>query len=95
MRDINASSCELSTEKVKKDGEDSNIPMYIAITSSVSGNTFKYKYVGMTVDGNPVYATPASDKNNNVYVLAKKGNSFELIQLKGFSGHKHPDEQNG
>ncbi len=95
MRDINGSSCELSTEKVKKGGKDSNIPMYIAITSSESDKTFKYKYVGTTVDGNPVYATPASDKNNNVYILAKKGNSFELIQLKGFSGHTRPDEQNG
>ena len=95
MRDINGSSCQLSTDKVKKDGKDSNIPMYIAITSSESGKTFKYKYVGTTAEGNPVYATPASDKNNNVYVLAKKGNSFELIQLKGFSGHTHRDEQNG
>lgn len=99
MRDINGSSCELSTEKVKKDGKDSNIPMYIAITSYESGKTFKYKNVGTTADGNPVYATPASDTNNNVYVLAKKstkeGVSFELIQLKGFSGHTHPDKQNG
>ncbi len=95
MHDINGSSCQLSTDKVKKDGKDSNIPMYIAITSSESGKTFKYKYVGTTAEGNPVYATPASDKNNNVYVLAKKGNSFELIQLKGFSGHTRPDEQNG
>ena len=95
MRDINGSSCQLSTDKVKKDGKDSNIPMYIAITSSESKKIFKYKYVGTTAEGNPVYATPVSDKNNNVYVLAKKGNSFELIQLKGFSGHKHPDEQNG
>lgn len=99
MHDINGRSCELSTEKVKKGGKDSNIPMYIAITSSQSGKIFKYKYVGTTADGNPVYATPASDKNNNVYVLAKKstkeGDSFELIQLKGFSGHTHRDEQNG
>lgn len=94
MRDINGSSCELSTEKVKKDGKDSNIPMYIAITSSKSGKTFKYKNVGTTADGNPVYATPASDTNNNVYVLAKKGDSFELIQLSGFTGHKVPDKQN-
>ena len=95
MRNINGSSCELSTEKVKKDGKDSNIPMYIAITSSESGKTFKYKNVGTTADGNPVYATPASDTNNNVYVLAKKGDSFELIQLSGFTGHKVPDKQNG
>lgn len=99
MRNINGSSCELSTEKVKKDGKDSNIPMYIAITSSESGKIFNYKHVGFTAYGNPVYATPASDKNNNVYVLAKKstkeGVSFELIQLKGFSGHTHPDKQNG
>lgn len=99
MRNINGSSCELSTEKVKKDGKDSNIPMYIAITSSESGKIFNYKHVGFTADGNPVYATPASDKNNNVYVLAKKstkeGVSFELIQLKGFSGHTHLDKQNG
>lgn len=94
MQDINGSSCELSTEKVKKDGKDSNIPMYIAITSSKSGKTFKYKNVGTTADGNPVYATPASDTNNNVYVLAKKGDSFELIQLSGFTGHKVPDKQN-
>ena len=95
MHDINGSSCELSTEKVKKGGNDSNIPMYIAITSSKSDKTFKYKHVGTTADGNPVYATPASDTNNNVYVLAKKGDSFELIQLSGFTGHKCPDKQNG
>ena len=88
-------SCQLSTEKAKNAGNDSNLPAYIAITSSKSDNTFKYKCVGFTADGNPVYATPASDTNNNVYVLAKKGNSFELIQLKGFSGHTRPDEQNG
>ncbi len=95
MKDINGNSCQLSTEKTKKAGKDSNLPMYIAITSSESGNTFKYKCVGFTADGNPVYATPASDSNNNVYVLAKKGDSFELIQLKGFTGHKLPDKQNG
>ena len=92
-------NCKLSTEKVKKGDKDSNIPMYIAITSSESGKTFKYKYVGTTADGNPVYATPASDTNNNVYVLAKKstkeGVSFELIQLSGFTGHTRPDIQNG
>lgn len=88
-------SCQLSTEKVKKGGNDSNIPMYIAITSSKSDKTFKYKHVGTTADGNPVYATPASDTNNNVYVLAKKGDSFELIQLSGFTGHTYPDIQNG
>ena len=93
MHDIKG-NCQLSTEKVKKGDKNSNIPMYIAITSSESGKTFKYKYVGTTADGNPVYATPASDKNNNVYVLAKKGNSFELIQLSGFTGHKVPDKQN-
>lgn len=94
MRDINGSTCKLSTEKVQKGGKDSNIPMYIAITSSESNKIFKYKYVGTTSDGNPVYATPASDKNKNVYVLAKKGNDFELIQLSGFTGHKAPDKQN-
>ena len=88
-------SCQLSTEKAKKAGNDSNLPAYIAITSSKSDNTFKYKCVGFTADGNPVYATPASDTNNNVYVLAKKGNSFELIQLSGFTGHTYPDIQNG
>lgn len=95
MKDINGNNCQLSTEKAKKADKNSNLPAYIAITSSKSGNTFKYKCVGFTADGNPVYATPASDTNNNVYVLAKKGDSFELIQLSGFSGHKRPDEQNG
>lgn len=95
MKDINGNSCQLSTEKVKKAGKDSNLPMYIAITSSESGKVFKYKYVGTTADGNPVYATPESDSNKNVYILAKKGDSFELIQLAGFSGHKRSDKQNG
>ena len=94
MHNING-NCQLSTEKAKKAGKDSNLPAYIAITSSKSGNTFKYKHVGFTADGNPVYATPASDTNNNVYVLAKKSDSFELIQLKGFRGHRVPDKQNG
>lgn len=93
MHDIEG-SCQLSTEKAKKAGKDSNLPAYIAITSSKSDNTFKYKCVGFTADGNPVYVTPASDTNNNVYVLAKKGNNFELIQLSGFTGHKVPDKQN-
>lgn len=98
MQDIKG-NCKLSTEKVKKGDNDSNIPMYIAITSSESGKIFNYKCVGFTADGNPVYATPASDTYNNVYVLAKKttkeGVSFELIQLSGFTGHTHPDKQNG
>lgn len=98
MQDIKG-NCKLSTEKVKKGDNDSNIPMYIAITSSESGKIFNYKCVGFTADGNPVYATPASDTHNNVYVLAKKSTkesvSFELIQLSGFTGHTHPDKQNG
>lgn len=95
MKDINGNNCQLSTEKAKKAGKNSNLPKYIAITSSKSGKIFNYKHVGFTADGNPVYATPASDTNNNVYVLAKKSDSFELIQLSGFTGHKRPDEQNG
>ena len=75
--------------------ENTNYPLHISIHDNVKNMDFVYKCVGKTKDGNPVYATPSADSNNNIYVLAKKGNSFELIQLPGFTGLNVKDLQNG
>ena len=56
---------------------------------------YQYKCIGL-VGGNPIYATPKSDNNNNVYVLVKNNaGKFELIQIdKDFTGFGENDTQN-
>lgn len=58
-----------STETYKAQDENTTFPTYLAITTNVN-KTYNYKTIGMS-NGYPIYGTPKSDKNKNVYVMCK------------------------
>ena len=87
-------SIDVDTCKVSLAGNNpKGYPEYLQIKSK-TGRTWNYKYAGETKDGCPIYITPATDTNNNVYVLCKQGNAYKLMQFKDFSGYGKGDLQN-
>lgn len=86
---INVDTCKVSLAGNNPKG----YPEYLQIKSK-TGRTWNYKYAGETKDGCPIYITPATDTNNNVYVLCKQGNAYKLMQFKDFSGYGKGDLQN-
>ncbi|MDO5307327.1 MAG: hypothetical protein Q4E83_06180 [bacterium] len=68
-----------------------NFPATLKITDS-DGKTRFYHYVDLKGDC-PVYITPNTDKNHNVYVLCKQGNEYKLMQFKDFNGYGKGDHQ--
>lgn len=82
-----------STETYKAQGKDTTFPKYLAITTNVN-NAYNYKIIGMS-NGYPIYGTPQSDTNKNVYVMCKDSNGkVVLLQLNKFSGYGVKDNQN-
>ena len=82
-----------STETYKAQGEDTNFPKYLAITTN-GNNAYNYKIIGMS-NGYPIYGTPQDDTNKNVYVMCKDSNGkVLLLQLDKFSGYGVKDTQN-
>ena len=86
-------SSKKSTETYKAQGKNTNFPTYAAITTS-GNNAYNYKCIGMS-NGYPIYGTPATDTNKNVYVMCKDPNGkVVLLQLNKFSGYGVKDTQN-
>lgn len=86
-KDIPVTAC-----KVSPAGKNTNnFPATLKITDS-DGKTRFYHYVCEKA-GCPVYITPSSDSNKNVYVLCKQGNEYKLMQFKDFSGYGKGDHQ--
>lgn len=86
-------SSKKSTETYKAQGKNTNFPTYAAITTS-GNNAYNYKCIGMS-NGYPIYGTPATDINKNVYVMCKDPNGkVVLLQLNKFSGYGVKDAQN-
>lgn len=82
-----------STETYKAQDKDTTFPKYLAITTNVN-NAYNYKIIGMS-NGYPIYGTPQSDTNKNVYVMCKDSNGkVVLLQLNKFSGYGVKDAQN-
>lgn len=82
-----------STETYKAQDENTTFPTYLAITTNVN-KTYNYKTIGMS-NGYPIYGTPQSDENKNVYVMCKDSNGkVVLLQLNKFSGYGVKDAQN-
>ena len=82
-----------STETYKAQGEDTNFPKYLAITTN-GNHAYNYKIIGMS-NGYPIYGTPQDDTNKNVYVMCKDSNGkVVLLQLDKFSGYGVKDTQN-
>lgn len=69
-----------STETYKAQGKDTTFPKYLAITTKVN-NTYNYKIIGMS-NGYPIYGTPQSDKNKNVYVMCKEKSTGKVVLLQ-------------
>lgn len=86
--DISVNTCEVSVAG----NNTKNFPATLKITSN-NGKTWYYHYAGERA-GCPVYITPSSDSNKNVYVLCKQGDSYKLMQFEGFSGYSKGDHQN-
>lgn len=80
-----------STVSIECNNTD-NFPEYLEIHSK-TGKIWHYKYAGIQ-DGCPIYITPNTDRNQNVYVLCKQGNAYKLMQFKDFSGYGKGDLQN-
>lgn len=86
--DIPVTAC-----KVSPAGKNTNnFPATLKITSK-NGKHWYYHYAGEE-DGCPVYITPKTDTNNNVYVLCKQGNDYKLMQFEDFKGYGMGDSQN-
>ena len=84
---INNNGAKVSTQKY--DGTE--FPLYLQITDR---KTYNYKCIGTDANGRAYYATPDSDSNKNVYMLAKNGDDFVLIQVnEDFSGFGKGDKQ--
>ena len=82
-----------STETYKAQGKNTTFPKYLAITTD-DNNAYNYKIIGMS-NGYPIYGTPQSDTNKNVYVMCKDSNGkVVLLQLNKFSGYGVKDNQN-
>lgn len=83
-----------STETYKAQDENTTFPTYLAITTNVN-KTYNYKTIGMS-NGYPIYGTPQSDENKNVYVMCKEKSTGKvvLLQLNKFSGYGVKDAQN-
>lgn len=82
-----------STETYKAQGKNTTFPKYLAITTD-DNNAYNYRIIGMR-DGYPIYGTPQSDTNKNVYVMCKDSNGkVVLLQLNKFSGYGVKDAQN-
>ncbi len=82
----------VNTCKVSPAGKDTNdFPATLEITSE-NGKIRYYHYAGEN-NGCPVYITPDTDINHNVYVLCKQGNKYKLMQFKDFSGYGKGDHQ--
>lgn len=74
------------------DNNTNGFPLTLEITSK-NGKHWYYHYAGEE-DGCPVYITPKTDTNNNVYVLCKQGNDYKLMQFEDFKGYGMGDSQN-
>lgn len=86
-KDIPVTAC-----KVSPAGKNTNnFPATLKITDS-DGKTRFYYYVCEKA-GCPVYITPNTDINHNVYVLCKQGNRYKLMQFEDFSGYGKGDHQ--
>ena len=82
-----------STETYKAQDENTTFPTYLAITTD-DNNAYNYKIIGMS-NGYPIYGTPQSDTNKNVYVMCKgPDGKVVLLQLNKFSGYGVKDAQN-
>lgn len=82
-----------STETYKAQGENTTFPKHLAITTD-DNNAYNYKIIAMS-NGYPIYGTPQSDTNKNVYVMCKDSNGkVVLLQLNKFSGYGVKDAQN-
>ena len=82
-----------STETYKAQDENTTFPTYLAITTD-DNNAYNYKIIGMS-NGYPIYGTPQSDINKNVYVMCKgPDGKVVLLQLNKFSGYGIKDAQN-
>lgn len=73
------------------DNNTNGFPLTLEITSK-NGKHWYYHYADEK-DVCPVYITPKTDTNNNVYVLCKQGNDYKLMQFEGFSGYRLGDHQ--
>lgn len=87
--DIPVKTCLVSPAGEKTNG----FPATIEITSSTTGTKWYYHYAGDR-NGYPVYITPKTDINNNVYVLCKHNGEYKLMQFDKFSGYGIKDTQN-
>lgn len=82
-----------STETYKAQDENTTFPKHLAITTD-DNNAYNYKIIAMS-NGYPIYGTPQSDTNKNVYVMCKDSNGkVVLLQLNKFSGYGVKDAQN-
>lgn len=85
---INVDTCQVSVAVKSPKG----YPEYLQIKSK-TGRTWNYKYAGEK-DGCPIYITPNSDENKNVYVLCEHKGEHKLMQFENFSGYGDGDHQN-
>lgn len=85
---INVSTCKVS----KAENNTHSFPATLRITDN-DGVIRYYHFVDLK-DKCPVYITPNSDENKNVYVLCKQGEDYKLMQFAGFSGYLKGDHQN-
>ena len=82
-----------STETYQAQGKNTTFPKHLAITTD-DNNAYNYKIIGMS-NGYPIYGTPQSDTNKNVYVMCKgPDGKVVLLQLNKFSGYGVKDAQN-
>ena len=87
--DSNHTGCKVSDGKYEK----TNFPLYLTIKDKDKEQTFKYKCIGLVGD-NAIYATPASDTNNNKYVLCIENGKLTLWQAPPLQGNNKEDKQN-
>ena len=69
-----------STETYKAQAENTTFPTYLAITTGAN-KTYNYKTIGMS-NGYPIYGTPQSDENKNVYVMCKQKSTGKVVLLQ-------------
>lgn len=86
-KDIPVTACKV----IPAGKNTNNFPATLKITDS-DGKTRFYYYVCEKA-GCPVYITPNTDINHNVYVLCKQGNRYKLMQFEDFSGYGKGDHQ--
>ena len=84
-----------TTEKaITKDKyPETNYPLYIQITDK--NNNYQYKCIGISQDNIPIYATPDSDNNDNIYALVydKTTEKQVLLQFGNMTGVGSGDNQ--